>query len=49
MEIKENNIIYNEKAFIIGVLKGSMPKETIDEELDELQLFQGHRLEVKSP
>ena len=39
MGIKENNIICNEKAFIIGVLKGTMPKETIDEELDELQLL----------
>ncbi|MFL3050216.1 MAG: GTPase HflX [Candidatus Neomarinimicrobiota bacterium] len=39
MEINENNIIYYEKAFIIGVLKGTMPKETVDEELDELQLL----------
>ncbi|MBF89454.1 MAG: GTPase HflX [Candidatus Marinimicrobia bacterium] len=39
MELGENNLINNDKAFIVGVLTNSISKENIDDNLDELELL----------
>ena len=39
MDLGENNLINNDKAFIVGVLTNSISKENIDDNLDELELL----------